>query len=52
MFIVTMGIVATSYYASKGAMKRLINDFERTHDFLGEARDQITQGFEYLKEEQ
>ena len=45
MFIVSMDRVATEYYASKDAMKRLIDDFERTHDILGEARDQIAQGF-------
>ena len=52
MFIVTMDIFATAYYASKDAMKWLIDEFERTHDILGEARDQIAQGFEYLRKEQ
>ena len=33
-------------------MKRLIYDFERTHDILGEARDKIAQVFEYLREDQ
>ena len=45
MFIVIMDIVSTAYYASKDAMKRLIDDSERTHDILGEVRDQMAQGF-------
>ena len=50
MFIVIMDIVSTAYYASKDAMKRLIDDSERTHDILGKARDKMVQGFKYLRE--
>ena len=43
--------VATASAASKDAMKRLIDDFERTQDILRESRGQISQGFEDLREE-
>ena len=52
MFIVTMDRVDTASAASKDVMKRRIDDFDRTQDILGEARDQIAQGFKYLREEQ
>ena len=38
--------------ASEYAMKRLIDDFEKTQDIPREARDQITQGFKELREDQ
>ena len=43
--------VVTASATSKDAIKILIDDFERTQDILREARDQISQGFEDLREE-
>ena len=44
--------VATASAASKYAMKSLIDDLEKAQDILREARDQITQGFKELREDQ
>ena len=46
-----MDRVAIASVRSKDSIKRLIDDFKRTQDILREARDQISLGFEDLRED-